>query len=281
MFVGYPKTQAGKFTRSGPDLVRKFFRTTVFETILSLCLSSAGGKAVDWGKPQGVFFLILPRRRPAYNAAMASKYPIFLDLENQRAVVVGGGQVALQKIQALLEASAHVVLVAREIVPVLDTLCRQTPGCEIILSDYAPTHLGRARLVIAATDDRGVNERVYRDCQQAGILCNVVDTPDFCDFYVPAVVRRHPLQIAIGTEGSSPGFAKKIRKQLEGQFTGDHSAFLRQLAALRPEVLSALGKLSERESLLSEFADDESFDFFLAHGASAWQARCRERIPSP
>ncbi|MCH7919142.1 MAG: bifunctional precorrin-2 dehydrogenase/sirohydrochlorin ferrochelatase [Planctomycetes bacterium] len=208
-----------------------------------------------------------------------AKYPIFLDLEKQRAVVVGGGQVAYQKTRGLLEADARVVVVTRQIVPELAGLC-QAHGSEVVLSDYAREHLGRARVVIACTDDRSINETVYRDCQQAGILCNVVDTPDLCDFYLPAVVRRHPLQIAIGTEGSSPAFAKKVRMQLEKQFTEEHSAFLRTLRSLRPEVLSAIGDLGRREALLTEFADDESFEYFVEHGAAAWQARCRERIPT-
>ena len=208
-----------------------------------------------------------------------AKYPIFLDIEKQRAVVVGGGQVAYQKTRGLLEADARVVVVTRQIVPELAGLC-QAHGSEVVLSDYAREHLGRARVVIACTDDRSINETVYRDCQQAGILCNVVDTPDLCDFYLPAVVRRHPLRIAIGTEGSSPAFAKKVRMQLEKQFTEEHSAFLRTLRSLRPEVLSAIGDLGRREALLTEFADDESFEYFVEHGAAAWQARCRERIPT-
>ena len=211
--------------------------------------------------------------------ALMAKYPIFLDLEERRAVVVGGGQVAYQKTQGLLEAGARVVVVTRHIIQELASLC-QARGSEVVLSDYAREYLGRARVVIACTDDRSVNETVYRDCQEAGILCNVVDTPDLCDFYVPAVVRRNPLQIAIGTDGSSPAFAKKVRKHLEGQFTEEHSAFLKTLGSLRPEVLSAIVDLGQREALLSEFADDESFGYFAAHGAAAWQARCRERIPT-
>ena len=210
---------------------------------------------------------------------MVIKYPIFLDLEKQRAVVVGGGQVAYQKTQGLVETGARIVVVTHQIIPELASLCR-AQGSEIVLSDYAREYLGRARVVIACTNDRSVNETVYRDCQEARILCNVVDTPDLCDFYVPAVVRRNPLQIAIGTEGSSPAFAKKVRKQLEGQFTEEHSAFLRTLRSLRPEVLSAIGDLGQREALLSEFADDASFEYFVEHGAAAWQARCRERIPA-
>ena len=208
-----------------------------------------------------------------------AKYPIFLDLEKQRAVVVGGGQVAYQKTQGLLEAGARVVVVTRRIIRELASLC-QTHGSEVVLSDYAREYLRRARVVIACTDDRSVNETVYRDCQEAGILCNVVDTPELCNFFVPAVVRRDPLQIAIGTEGSSPAFAKKVRRQLEKQFTEEHSAFLKTLRSLRPEVLSAIGDLGRREALLSEFAGDESFEYFVEHGAAAWRARCREKIPT-
>ena len=85
-------------------------------------------------------------------------------------------------------------------------------------------------LAIAATSDRQLNRRIYKDCQELEILCNVVDAPELCDFIVPAVVKRGDLQIAIGTEGNCPAYAGHLRKKLEQSFTDKHGEFLAELA---------------------------------------------------
>ncbi len=167
-------------------------------------------------------------------AGMA-KYPIFLELAGKRVVIVGGGTVAARKAEPVLKAGARLVIVAEKICDALRGLCGGTkagstlrfpsgqassPQAELIESKYSKDYLVGATLAIAATDNAELNKRVYKDCQQLEILCNVVDSPGLCDFYVPAVVNRGDLQIAIGTDGKCPAFAGHIRKKLKKNLHG-------------------------------------------------------------
>ncbi|MHC4097665.1 MAG: precorrin-2 dehydrogenase/sirohydrochlorin ferrochelatase family protein [Planctomycetota bacterium] len=150
-----------------------------------------------------------------------AKYPIFLELAGRRAVVIGGGAVAVRKAQVLLDAGARLVVVAEHVDDMLTALCTDSDA-ELIISKYSRNYLAGAVLAIAATNNRSVNKQVYKDCQELEVLCNVVDDPELCDFFVPAVVKRSNLQIAISTEGYCPAYAGYLRKKLEQTFTDKH-----------------------------------------------------------
>lgn len=205
-----------------------------------------------------------------------AKYPIFLDLSGRRTVLVGGGTVALRKAESLLEADARVVIIAHKPSEAMTALSANK-AAELIRARYAKQYLTGAVLVIAATDDRTVNEQVYRDCQELEILCNVVDDPPLCDFFVPAVVRRGDLQIAIGTDGYCPAYAGHLRKKLEILFTEQHGQFLRELERVRKTVIEKVPP-TERKSLLGHLVDDESFEYFRTHGLEAWQQRSEKMV---
>lgn len=208
-----------------------------------------------------------------------AKYPIFVELADRRVVVVGGGVVAVRKATSLLEVGARLVVIAHKPSDAITVLCANHGG-ELIRDRYAKQYIGQAVLVIAATDDPEVNAQVYRDCQELEILCNVVDDPDHCDFFVPAVVRRGDLQIAIGTGGYCPAYAGHLRQKLEAQFTEEHGRFLAELESIRREIIDQVPSSGERKSLLGEFVDDESFEYFRTHGSQAWRARAQNRIRS-
>ncbi len=205
-----------------------------------------------------------------------AKYPIFLDLSRRRTVLVGGGTVALRKAESLLEAGARVVIIAHKPSEAMTALSANK-AAELIRARYAKQYLTGAVLVIAATDDRTVNEQVYRDCQELEILCNVVDDPPLCDFFVPAVVRRGDLQIAIGTDGYCPAYAGHLRKKLEILFTEQHGQFLRELERVRKTVIEEVAS-TERKSLLGRLVDDESFEYFRTHGIEAWRQRSEKMV---
>ena len=202
-------------------------------------------------------------------SAMA-KYPIFLELSGRRVVVIGGGLVALRKAEALAEAGARLVVVARQTCSALDRLCAESP-VELVRANYSKDYLGRAALVIAATNDPDVNKRVYEDCQQLEILCNVVDQPQLCDFFVPAVVRRGDLQIAIGTEGFCPAYASHLRKKLERIVTPEHGEFLAGLETLRKRLVKDVTDPASRKALLGQLVSDASFQVFVDKGPVAWR----------
>ena len=135
-------------------------------------------------------------------------------------------------------------------------------NAELIRDRYSKQYIAEAVLVIAATDDRKVNEQVYEDCQELEILCNVVDEPELCDFFVPAVVKRGDLQIAIGTEGYCPAYSGHLRKKLEAIFTEEHGQFLAELERVRREVIEQIPAAADRKALLGRLVDDESFEYF-------------------
>jgi precorrin-2 dehydrogenase/sirohydrochlorin ferrochelatase len=198
-----------------------------------------------------------------------AKYPIFLELGGRRAVVIGGGAVAVRKAQVLLAAGARLVVVAEHVDDMLTDLCARS-DVKLIRSKYSKNYLAGAVLAIAATNNRPVNKQVYKDCQELEILCNVVDDPELCDFFVPAVVKRGDLQIAIGTEGYCPAYAGHLRKKLEQIFTDKHGQFLAELETLRKRIIQDVPDQADRKVILGQLVDDKSFEYFIENGAARW-----------
>ncbi len=206
-----------------------------------------------------------------------AKYPIFLDLNGRRVVIIGGGSVATRKAETILGTGARLVVVAPRLDDTLRKVCAGTKA-ELIEGKYLKDYIGGATLVIAATNDEALNKQIYKDCQQLEILCNVVDSPGLCDFYVPAVVQRGDLQIAVGTDGKSPSYAGHLRKKLEKMFTEKHGEFLTSLEAIRGFITDKLTDASQRKAIMGKLADDESFEYFLQNGAEQWRKRAEEII---
>jgi precorrin-2 dehydrogenase/sirohydrochlorin ferrochelatase len=220
-----------------------------------------------------IFFAINPIKY--YNMAMA-KYPIYLELSGRRAVVIGAGAIALRKVQALAEAGARVTVVAEHIAANLQEEFL-LPNVELVVSSYSKNYLAGATLCIAATNDTAVNQRVYNDCQELEVLCNVVDQPQLCNFFVPAVVKRGDLQIAISTEGHCPAYAGHLRKKLEEMFTDTHGQFVEELEKVRKHIIVEIPNLDQRKAIMGELASDESFAYFTSHGSEQWHDHCRRR----
>ena len=214
--------------------------------------------------------------RAEYNSAMA-KYPVFLELSSRRVVVIGGGAVAVRKAQLLLDAGARLVVVAERIDKMMTALCRDKKA-ELIKSKYSKEYLAGAVLAVAATNNHKLNKTIYKDCQTLEVLCNVVDEPELCDFFVPAVVKRGDLQIAVGTEGNCPAYAGHIRKKLEKIFTEKHGLFLDELEKVRKQIIKDVPEPAERKTVLGLIVDDESFEYFVQNGAEKWRSRIEEII---
>ncbi len=206
-----------------------------------------------------------------------AKYPIFLELSGRRVVVVGGGAVAVRKAQMLLAAGARLVIVAEHIEDKLTSLWKGT-NPELIKSRYSKNYIAEAVLVIAATNNSKLNNRIYKDCQELEILCNVVDDPEHCDFFVPAVVKRGDLQIAIGTEGHCPAYAGHLRKKLEQSFTDKHGEFLAELETFRKRIIKEVPDAADRKALLGQLVDDKSFEYFIQKGPIQWQEYANKLI---
>ncbi|AOU97463.1 hypothetical protein BI364_05275 [Acidihalobacter yilgarnensis] len=140
--------------------------------------------------------------------------PIFMDVQGHDCLVVGGGSVAVRKAGLLLEAGAKVTLVAPEACKEL--LEQQSAGRMIWLAEsFAARHLAGRMLVIAATDDAGVNRRVYAAARSRSLPVNVADQPALCSFILPAVIDRAPVTIAVSSGGTAPVLARHLKTRLE------------------------------------------------------------------
>jgi precorrin-2 dehydrogenase / sirohydrochlorin ferrochelatase len=176
---------------------------------------------------------------------VAFDYPIMLDLSGVPVLVVGGGRVALRKVEGLVNAGAVVTVVAPNVVDAI----QQLPGCKTIVRAYEPGDLDRARLVIVATDDPVINAAVSADATVMGIWVNAADDPANCTFTLPAVARDGEVTVAVGTGGASPALASHLRSEIE--------AWLTEIgAAGAAATLSA-----QRRDLQAEGVSTESIDW--------------------
>ena len=185
-------------------------------------------------------------------------FPMFVKLAGRPVLVVGAGAVGEEKIRSLLDTGARVRVVALRASESVRRWAQE--GC-IGLRERAfrPADLKGMFLVIAATSSRPVNEFIFAEAQRRGILCNVVDVPELCDFFYPAVVRRGALQIAVSTSGQSPALAQRIRRELEGQFGPDYAAWVAELGNIRSQVLGGSLPLEQKRELLRSLANQKGY----------------------
>lgn len=166
----------------------------------------------------------------------AAYYPVFLNIAGRRCLVIGGGEVAERKATSLLDCGGRVTVISPRLSPGLEE--KQAQGAiEALARDFQPGDLEGAFLVIAATDDPGVNDKIVREARKRGILINVVDQPGECDFIVPSVVRRGELVVAISTGGRSPALARKIRQDIEKHFGPEYGTLLELVSQVRRELM--------------------------------------------
>ena len=158
-------------------------------------------------------------------------YIACLRLTGRRCIVVGGGEIGLEKVEGLLACDGRVVLIAPDAVPQLRELAAEG-SIEWIRREYEPADLDATFIAIAATNRTDVNIAVYEEAERRAMLVNVVDVPPLCNFILPAIVRTGPLAIAISTAGASPALAKRMKAEVAELF-GDEYA---QLAVMLNDV---------------------------------------------
>jgi len=183
-------------------------------------------------------------------------YPIVLKLFGRRALVVGGGEVALRKARALADAGARVRVVA----PEFTAGFAEDGRFECLAARYEKRHLEGALVAVAATDDEAVNRRVAEDARAAGVLVNVVDRPELCGFIVPAQVRRGDLLIAISTSGAAPALARRLRERLEAQFGPEYATLLEVLREVREDLKQRNLAPEVRRRLFERLTEDDIVD---------------------
>jgi precorrin-2 dehydrogenase/sirohydrochlorin ferrochelatase len=188
---------------------------------------------------------------------------MFVKLDGRHALVVGAGQVGEPKIRGLLPTKAKIRVVAREASAAVREWARKG---EIVLEErgFVPSDLDDVFLVVVATASRDLNEVIFREAQARGVLCNVVDVPEQCDFYYPAVVQRGDLQIAVSTAGQSPSLAQKLRQQLERQFGPGYAHWVAELGETRRRVLASNLDPERKRQLLQSLASAEAFETMIS-----------------
>jgi siroheme synthase-like protein len=194
---------------------------------------------------------------------MSSLFPMFLKLEGKRCLVVGAGKVGEPKIASLIDSGARVHVVALEATETVHAWAL-AGAITLEIRRFAIDDLENIFLAVVATGSRSLNESIYREAERRGVLCNVVDVPEYCDFYYGAVVRRGDLQIAISTNGQSPSLAQKLRQQLERQFGPAYAQWVAELGETRRHVLASDLDPERKRDLLHSLASRQALDAAIA-----------------
>jgi siroheme synthase-like protein len=165
-------------------------------------------------------------------------FPVFLKLEELDTLVVGGGNVGLEKINALLKSSprAKITLVASIIKEEIRALAQGKDQFRLIERNFRVRDLSNKDLVVLATDNADLHRRIKKLARKRRLLVNVADTPELCDFYLGSVVTKGNLKIGISTNGKSPTIAKRMREYLEEALPEDTNALLKNMQAIRDRM---------------------------------------------
>ena len=179
-------------------------------------------------------------------------YMACLDLEGRDVLVVGGGPVALEKVEGMLTCGARVPVVAPEVAVELERL-----DVALRRRRYRADDLDGRFLVVAATSTTAVNRRVFADAEARGMLCNVVDVPELCSFILPAVHRVDPIAVAISTGGASPALAQRLRDDIAAVVRPEHASLARRLRDLRPAAKERFPTYEERRDYFQQLVEAE------------------------
>jgi precorrin-2 dehydrogenase/sirohydrochlorin ferrochelatase len=187
---------------------------------------------------------------------MKKYYPVNLDITNRRCVIIGGGEVAERKAERLIECGAQVTIVSRVLTPLLE---ERKKACKIVHvdKDYEEKALHGAFMVIGATDRNKINAQISQDALSRGILVNIVDDPDKCNFILPSLVQQGDLSIAISTGGKSPALAKKLREEMQQRYGPEYQVLLGIMGSLRKKVLAQGRAPQDNKALFVDLVHSE------------------------
>jgi len=205
-------------------------------------------------------------RRIWRHMTVGEGYCVLVNLVDRQCLVVGGGSVAHRKADALCRCGANVHIAAPEI----SNSLAAKPNITIHKQQYDRHLLQDKTLVFACTDDKQLNHRIAQDCRQEAVLCNIVDEPSAGDFIVPAVFRRGPIQVAVGTSGASPYLAGRIRDLIGGWLDHTYESFAKILAEMRITVIDSVTQIDRRKAIFQKLAGKESFERFKHGGENSW-----------
>ncbi len=184
-------------------------------------------------------------------------YIACLKLSGRRCVVVGGGEIGLEKTEGLLACDADVVLIAPQAVAELRTLAGEGSIAWEQREYAGPDDLEGVFMVIACTDDTDINIRVFDDAERRAMLVNIVDVPPLCNFILPAIVRTGPLAIAISTAGASPALAKRMKREVSELFGEEYARLAIMLNDARGWAKGTLPTYQDRKAFFESIVNGE------------------------
>ena len=191
-------------------------------------------------------------------------YPVNLDIQNRKCLVVGGGSVGTRKVMTLLECGAVVTVVSSDVAEELLELAEKKM-IELKRRPYKSSDIDGMFLVIGATDNEELNWQINKDAEHQNKLCNIADRPEACNFILPSIVNRGNLVIAISTSGKSPAFAKKMRQDLEKEFGEEYDEFLQLMGAIRKKALSEKHEPEAHKHLFEQLINRGLVDMVRNH----------------
>jgi len=185
-------------------------------------------------------------------------FPVFLKLNQLNTVLIGAGNIGLEKLTAIVGNSqqANVTVIARNFLPEIHLLASENKGVKIVQKSFTAADLDNAHLVIAATNDNELNESIVKAAHERNLLVNIADKPALCDFYLGSIVQKGDLKLAISTNGKSPTVAKRLKEVLNESIPAEIDATLQQIAELRKtltgDFTNKVKKLNEITAVLVE-----------------------------
>jgi len=183
-----------------------------------------------------------------------SYFPMFMDMSDLKVLVVGGGAIATEKLEKLVDFTKEITVIAKEVSPsaqqLIDTHC-----LTLYQRLYKTGDIQGFDVVIVATDTVALHKAIYEESRPYRILVNSVDNTDYCDFIFPSYVQKGDLTIAFSTGGASPAFAKQIRQHFERIIPDSVGAFLSQMKALRKTMPKGKERMAYFDTLVEEFFD--------------------------
>ncbi|NCO65176.1 MAG: siroheme synthase [Candidatus Aquicultor secundus] len=186
-------------------------------------------------------------------------YPLYIDLESKKCVVIGGGDVAERKVMSLIECGADVTVVSPQFTPGLARLAEEG-RITATGRGYEPGDIDGATLAIVATDNNELNRQVHQEATEKNIPVNVADVPELCSFIVSSTVRRGDLVISISTSGSCPALAKHIRKRLQHAFGSEYARYCEVLKEFRAQIAGRYDEPEERKQALNRLLKSDVLD---------------------
>jgi len=180
-----------------------------------------------------------------------SYFPAFIKLENKKILIVGGGEIAYQKLKHLLDFTSDISVISLEFCEDMQKIISQN-GLHFEKRGYRSGDLKGFAVVIVAIDDIPLQAEIFKESREYGSLCNSVDSVEYCDFIFPSYIKNDDLTIAISTSGASPAVAKHLKRYFQKVIPEDISIFLKEMRKLR----ETLPKGKERMKMLDKKAED-------------------------